>query len=251
MKLITLGTSHGDPTAIRFSSSNALEIGSSIYIIDAGNPVNALYIKKYTNDFSRVKAVFITHMHDDHAGGLPSFIKSFIKYPKEGMHAHIFLPEEAELPLRAWLRAMHLDNFDRLLTFHVTKPGEVYRDGHLRVCAVATDHIHSDGAPLTFAYRFYAEGKTVLYTGDMAYDFSDFPAEDITEHGADLCVCECTHYDPYVALEVFRGLPIKRMLFNHVGDRNATEDGAKRWTEIFKGCGFPCTVAHDGDEYYI
>ncbi|MBQ8231770.1 MAG: MBL fold metallo-hydrolase [Lachnospiraceae bacterium] len=251
MKLVTLGTSHGDPTALRFCSSNALEINGDVYIIDAGAPIDALYIRKYTNDFSKVRAIFITHMHDDHIGGLPGFIKELVKYAKEGQHTHIYLPENVEQVLCAWLRAMHVNKIDRFITFHVIRVGEIYKDKNVCVSAVGTNHIPSDADPLTFAFFFKAKGKTLFYSGDLACDFSDFPLDDLKKNGADLCVCECTHYDPYVALEVFEQLPIKKMLFNHVGNRNATEEGANRWKEVFKKCNFTCTIAHDGDEYYV
>lgn len=251
MKLTMLGTSHGDPTKERFNSSNVLEIGEHMYIIDAGVPVNSLFIRKFANDFSKVRAIFITHMHDDHIGGLPSFIKSLIKYSKEGQHTHVFLPEDVKETLVEWLYAMHLNNFDHLITFHVTKEGMIYKDDVLEVHAIGTRHIYSPDGPITFAYRFETADKKLLYAGDMTSNFSDFPAGDIAEKGADLCVCECTHYRPEVAAEVLCGLPIKRMVFNHVWDANATAEGKKAWLEHFQKVSFPCNVADDGDEYEV
>ena len=251
MKLTTLGTSHGDPTVERFNSSNVLEAGGSMYIIDAGVPVNSLFVRKYGNDFSKIRAVFITHMHDDHIGGLPSFIKSLIKYSKEGQHTHIFLPEEAEKPLKEWLKAMHLENFENLITFHLTKEGMVYEDEVLKVHAIGTRHIYSAEGSITFAYRFEAERKTLLYTGDLMSNFADFPVDDIMEKGADLCVCESTHYKPEIAAGIVQNLPIKRMVFNHVWDAYASKEGEEKWLDTFSQSQFPCSIAHDGDVYEV
>jgi len=251
MKLITMGTSHGDPTAIRFSSSNTLEVAGNIYVIEAGVPANALYVRKHTHDFSKVRAIFITHMHDDHIGGLPSFIKSLIKYPAEGQHTHIFLPEDVEQPLRAWLAAMHLQNFDHLVTFHSVRAGEIYNDGTVKVTAFGTHHIHIEGDPITFSYLFEAEGKKMIYTGDLDRDFSDFPMEAVGE-GVDWCVCECTHYDVDVAVERLRKAPIKTLLFTHIWDSWSLPEGERKLLDKYADSyGGRCLVAHDGDEYTL
>lgn len=251
MKLTTMGTSHGDPTLIRFNSSNTLEVGENIYLIDAGVPVNVLFIRKYSNDFSNVRAIFITHMHDDHIGGLPSLIKSLIKYPGKEQHTHIFLPEDAEKQLREWLCAMHISNFDGLITFHKVNEGAVYDDGITKVTAFGTRHIRSVGGPITFAYLFEAEGKKMLYSGDLTMDFSDFPM-DALDDGVDLCVCECTHYPVALAVERLSWKKVGRLLFNHVGDRWASCETESNLTGQFEGK-FPgkCSVAHDGDEIII
>ena len=45
-RIITLGTSHGDPTWCRFNSSTLLQVCGKSYLIDAGAPVNALMIRQ-------------------------------------------------------------------------------------------------------------------------------------------------------------------------------------------------------------
>ena len=144
-----------------------------------------------------------------------------------------------------------MSRIERFVTFHVIRAGEIYRDENVCVSAVGTNHIYSDAEPLTFAFRFTADGKSLFYSGDLACNISDFPVDDILKNGADLCVCECTHYDPYVALEVFKHLPINKMLFNHVGNRNATEEGENKWLKVFEECNFTSSIAQDGDEYDI
>ena len=80
MKIYTLGTSHGDSTVCRFNSSTAYETEDGrIYLVDAGAPVEALLRRKALH-IKDVRAVFISHMHDDHAGGLSGLIKQATKY---------------------------------------------------------------------------------------------------------------------------------------------------------------------------
>ena len=80
MKITNFGTSHGDPTLEHFCSSTLLETQGRYYLIDAGEPANALLVRNGLCA-SRVSAVFITHMHIDHTGSLPVICEQAKKYP--------------------------------------------------------------------------------------------------------------------------------------------------------------------------
>ena len=109
MRIITLGTSHGDTTPMRFNSSVAYEtVDGRLYLIDAGAPVEAL-LRRQGFRLYDLRAVFISHMHDDHAGGLTGLMKQTIKYPKDRPYPlPVYLPEEAAIePLKLWFAAVH------------------------------------------------------------------------------------------------------------------------------------------------
>lgn len=249
-RIITLGTSHGDPTFCRFNSSTLFDIDGALYLIDAGAPANALMIRKgyHIND---LKAVFVTHTHEDHIGGLPGIIKSLIKYPEVGQHTDIFMPEdEANKALIGWMHCMHRFWAEDLLSFKVAQAGEVYRDDKVQVLALATKHLENeDNAFPSYAYELNIADKKVFYTGDLKFDFSDFPEKALKEE-SDLCICECTHFDMNVARNVLTNCPTKRMIFNHVGDM-WHGDGEAALKEIIDALPFPCAIAHDGNEFEI
>ncbi len=250
IKIITLGTSHGNPTFCRFNSSTLLDVEGSLYLIDAGAPANALMIRKGCH-INNLKAVFITHTHEDHLSGLPGIVKSLAKRPKAGQQTQIFMPEdEANEALIKWMHCMHCFWADELLQFNVSLPGQIYQDNKLSVSAIATRHMKNENNAFpSYAYEFKVADKKIIYTGDLKHDFSDFP-ETALDHPSDLCICECTHFDMNVAHEILKNCRTKRMIFNHVSDL-WHGDGEAELRKIIEKLPFPCEIAHDGNEFTL
>jgi ribonuclease BN (tRNA processing enzyme) len=250
VKIITLGTSHGNPTFCRFNSSTLFEIGDALYLIDAGAPVNALMIRQGLK-LQNLKAIFITHMHEDHVGGLPGIIKSLVKYPLLAKHTDIFLPESTAIGgLMGWMRAMHRTWAEELLDFKIAKTGVIFADENIQVTALPTRHLENiqQGFP-SYAYQLNIDAKRIIYTGDLRSDFSDFPAVCMNEP-SDLCICECTHFNMEEARNILSRCPIKRMIFNHVADFWHGE-GEKKLQKIIDSLPFPCEIAHDNSEFKL
>jgi len=245
MLITTLGTSHGDHTQSRFNSSTLFETGNNAYLVDAGAPVEALLIRA-GKQFKNLKAVFVTHMHNDHVGGLAGLIKAFIKYPEDGQYAHMYLSEQAGVKgLSEWLKAQHLPYPSDLYRLHTTVEGPVFSDETLSVRAVRTHHFDFP----SYAYILEAHGKRIVHTGDLAADFSDFP-EIVREERCDLCICESTHFDMKAALDVLKTCPIEKLIFSHVANR-WHGDGEKQLIELLKDMPFSCAIAHDGDTFSL
>ncbi len=257
MKITTLGTSHGDSTYCRFNSSTLYEVGEASYLIDCGAPCEALLCRN-GKDNSRLRAIFCTHMHDDHVGGVTEMIKILEKYPKPEQHTEIFFPEKgAAEALIGWLRALHLEIKPELIGFSLTRAGEIYSDEFIKVEAYPTDHIpFSSVKPITFAYIITekATGKRLLHTGDLWVDFHDYPQILLKEH-FDLLICEATHYRQTTAAPMFEKSLIDRLIFNHIGNEWHGDDGEARLLELCRGFqtskGIDVSIAHDGDEFIL
>lgn len=246
LKLITLGTSHGDPCPTRFNSALLLRTSAGDYLFEAGAPVNALMIRKGI-PFGNLKAVFVSHTHEDHIGGLPGLIKSLVKRPVPGQHTDILLPEQCCIDgVRAFMAATHRPCPEKLLTFAEIHAGVIYDDENLRVTAYRTDHFANEGAHYP-SWAFLAETPEgrVVFTGDLSRDLHDFPFEAFDKPA--VCVMECQHYAPERAVPIFEKMPITRFIGVHISARWDGHAG-----EFYRAVGrprFPFELAEDDMEF--
>tara|TARA_B100001564_G_C20636539_1_gene669963 strand:- start:336 stop:1241 length:906 start_codon:yes stop_codon:yes gene_type:complete len=76
MKLTILGCHSGVPKENSQTTSQILEIGNSLFLIDCGEGTQN-QIRKKRIKFSRIKHIFISHLHGDHFFGLIGLISTF------------------------------------------------------------------------------------------------------------------------------------------------------------------------------
>lgn len=214
MRIVFFGTSHGRPEPGRKCSSALIEVGDARYFVDMGtNAIEEMTLRGLAP--TSVRAVLVTHMHTDHTNGLPSFLGLCSGYYRNPELA-VLLPGDTEgtrAAIATWLAC----NGNKMLPFdfrHVEE-GVVYDDGILRATAYRTAHIEN-----SFAYLLEAEGKRVLFSGDLSHHpLEDFPKE-VLEAPLDLAICECAHFFATEYLPLFRGNKnLGRLCFNHYSGR--------------------------------
>lgn len=250
MRITTLGTSHGNPTCCRFNSSMLLETCGRLYLVDAGEPVTSQLIRA-NKDLDALKAVFITHMHNDHVGGLDVLVKTLVKYPSEGKHVSIFMPESKAIQgLEEWLRFQHVCLLPEIVSLREIRPGSIYADEAIEVIAEPTGHVVAEGNHASFAYLVKADGKRFVFTGDLKPDFSDFP-DAAKNYPCDVCVCEATHYPMELALPVLMQARIEKLIFTHIGDQWHGLDGESALKNFLRRLPFPAVLARDGDVFNL
>ena len=226
MKITFLGTSHGITEKDRFTSSTLITVGEHNYLIDAGAPIMKL-LQVYGASFDTLSDVFITQSHKDHYIGLVEYvnqIESFAcfsnvhttihgpeLFPYEEMRTFLFGGGDLHAKSLGGDRHSTDDKSSRI-DFERYSEGEIFNDGTLKITAFKTRHYLDSHSLLV-----EAEGKRVLFTGDLRHDLIDFPHSAL-EGGVDLIVMEAAHAKLYTdpILSILKPLDTKRMLINHI-----------------------------------
>jgi ribonuclease Z len=184
-----LGTSGAVPSATRDTTSLVVSAGAGAVLIDCGgSPVGRL--RRAAVDPLALRHVVITHIHPDHAYGLPSLLQNLILLGRTEPLGLVCRPEHVE-PLRQLLTVFRLwerpGMFPLRLTPVALEPGAVALafEG-LTFRTAPNDH----GAMPNFALRVDVEdtGRAVVYSSDTA------PCEHVVRlaSGADILIHEAT-----------------------------------------------------------
>lgn len=91
MKLTILGCHSATPRINSNPTSQVLEINNHIFLIDCGEGTQ-IQLRKQKIKFSRIKHIFISHLHGDHYFGLVGLISTFRLLTREA-DLHIYAPK--------------------------------------------------------------------------------------------------------------------------------------------------------------
>ena len=241
MKLTFLGSSHGVPSECRFCSSAMLEVGDRLYLIDAGAPVIDLLLRAGKRP-EQLRAVFTTHAHGDHVGGLP-YLLDLCNWYFDHSDMDVYLTEKALVEnVTDYVSLVEGRPFchDRL-RLHLADGGTVFDDGTVRVLYVPTSHFPPRPS---YALVIEAENRRLLFTGDLSAGLErhDFPAV-AAEKDFDLVACEMAHIGPRDVLPVMASCRTKSFWFQHVYPFDKF-DAIDAMNGSFS---YPVYTAHDGD----
>jgi len=90
LKLTILGCHSATPRSFAFPTSQFLEINNRFFLIDCGEGTQ-MQLRKHKIRFSKIKHVFISHLHGDHFYGLIGLISTFGLLNRK-TELHIFAP---------------------------------------------------------------------------------------------------------------------------------------------------------------
>jgi ribonuclease BN (tRNA processing enzyme) len=200
--LLGVGNPNADPE--RSGPAVAVVTNGVAYLVDCGPGVvrRAAAAEKKGIDAleaTKLKTVFITHLHSDHTLGYPDLIFTpWVLGRTEPLEAYgpRGLRDMTSNIEKAWkkdvyVRTHGLEEANRTgykVVVHEIAPGVVYHDANVTVTAFAVHHGIWDQA---FGYRFDTSDKSVVISGDTK------PVDSLVEacHGCDVLLHEV--YNPH------------------------------------------------------
>lgn len=247
-----LGSCSGtEPMPGRHHTSLVFTVNDRNYFFDAGE--NCAHMAHTTGvDMMKTRAVFISHCHFDHVGGLAHLFWTIRKLRTRDkreiadgeVKVFIPLPEVWEcvcriqelagkgkpFPMRAWAKRPEFGTF--------------YDDGAFKVTGFAAHHFpdYEDGTCSCFSYRIETEGKKIVFSGDIGKPEDLVP---VVEGGCDLLLCETGHHTVQSVCDFAESHGVKKLILVHHG-REVLE-GRPTVMEAIRGCRIPVTVANDAD----
>ena len=146
MKLTILGCYSATPQVNTNSTAQILEIKNHTFLIDCGEGTQ-VELRRNKVKFSRVKHIFISHLHGDHYFGLAGLISTFNLLTREA-DLHIYAPKGLKEVITMQMKLS--DSWTKYqLVFHElsSKFSElIYEDEKVEVHTIPLDHrIYTNG----------------------------------------------------------------------------------------------------------
>jgi ribonuclease BN (tRNA processing enzyme) len=222
VKIRFLGTGDAFGSGGRLQACIHVEAGSMSFLLDCG--ASALYaMKRLGVPPSTIDAIFLTHLHGDHFGGIPFFLLEAQLVSKREKPLVILGPPTTADRVRKTMEAFFPGstgmNFRFPAEYVEFADRQVAEWREVRVTPFQV--VHGSGAP-PYALRVECAGKVIAYSGDT--EWTDSLAE--AARGADTFICEAYSYDKKMKyhldvrtlMEHRESLQCKHLVLTHMGE---------------------------------
>jgi len=146
MTLTVLGCHSATPRTNTNPTSQVLEIKNHVFLIDCGEGTQ-VELRRNKIKFSRIKHIFISHLHGDHYFGLIGLVNTFSLLTRE-TELHIYAPKGLKELVKLQMKlAKAWTNYP--LIFHELNSKEsekIYEDDKVEIHTIPLDHrIYTNG----------------------------------------------------------------------------------------------------------
>ena len=222
MKVTILGSGTCVPSLERGSPSYLIETGQHSYLVDCGSGTLRQLLRA-GKDYRHLDGVFITHGHPDHISDLMALLHALVGTPgfKRKKPLLIVAPQKVlDFYVDCILGMLRLRDFEVDTT--VPRAKMMVEEYLLSSCRT----LHSEDS---YAYRFEAEGHSVVFTGDA--DYSDSLVMLAT--GADVLIADCSfpndmkregHMTPAECGRVAREAGVRTLVLSHIYPNRITDN---------------------------
>ena len=218
-KITYLGTCSGtEPIADMHHCSLVIEVNGVNYWFDAGE--NCSYSAHLSGiNLLNTKALFISHPHVDHVGGLANLLFTISKLIT--MHGgslinqntlSVFSPKENLIDACLVISGEPKFNLQQ----NGLADGVIFQDENVKVTAFHNAHLDEDGSLgwHSFSFLIEADGKKIVFSGDVKC-----PQElsKVIGDGCDYLIHETGHHKVTEVIEFALAHNVKCLCFNHHG----------------------------------
>jgi ribonuclease BN (tRNA processing enzyme) len=221
MKLHVLGCGDAFGSGGRNQSAYLIEAKDRLFLLDCG-PSTLLALKRAGFDPRHLDAIFLSHLHGDHYGGVPFFLLDALYENPRERPLHLAGPEGTEERVRGLLGLMFGDGPEERelppTAFHLLQH---QRQKNIEGVLILPFRVPHQVNAVSLGLKISYEGKQILFSGDS-------PWTDLFvthSQGVDLFICESTFFDQgtpnhmsyrTIRENLFR-LGCKNLLLTHMG----------------------------------
>ena len=223
MKLHVLGCGDAFGSGGRNQTGYLVDASDRLFLLDCG-PTTLLAMKRAGFDPRRLDAIFLSHLHGDHFGGVPFFFIEYLYHKPRAYPLAIAGPEGTEERVRQLFSVMYGSDGSSArelppVEFLVLQPEQPQVVAGIEIFPFVVPHQSHD---VSLGLKVSYQNKQLLFSGDSAWtDIFVRHAE-----GVDLFLCDCSFFyeNPgmhvnYQALSAnLARLLCKKLILTHLGE---------------------------------